>query len=101
MQRTAGREVLHQIPFCIENIHKATLRFIQGGERHPDLALYGLNPLRGEIFRDSRIGKGLHQLEGTIEHVDSPIWATIGGIQKSLAWLIGRDSQARVGRTLI
>ena len=47
MQRTVDGEVLHQITFGIKNVHKATLRFVQGGERHPDTVIYGLNSVSG------------------------------------------------------
>ena len=53
MQRTVDGEVLHQITFGIKNVHKATLRFVQGGERHPNVTIYSLNSVRGKIFRDS------------------------------------------------
>src|SRR6478736_4566507 len=98
MQRTVDGEVLHQITFGIKNVHKATLRFVQGGERHPNVTIYSLNSVRGKIFRDSRVVKGLHQMKCAIEHVNSAVRATIGSIQES-ACLVGRDSQARVTRT--
>src|SRR6266403_821983 len=99
MERAVDGEVLRQITLCIKNVHEATLRFLQSGERHPDLAIYGLNPVRGETIRDTRVVKRLHQLEAAIEHIDSAVGATIGGIQESLAYLVGRDGQARIGRT--
>src|SRR5437868_14825123 len=98
MQRTVDGEVLHQITFGIKNVHKATLRFVQGGERHPNVTIYGLNSVRGKTFRDIRVGKGLHHMKGAIEHVNSAVRATIGSIQES-ACLVGRDSQARATRT--
>src|SRR4029077_19777210 len=98
MQRTVDGEGLHQITFGIKNVHKATLRFVQGGERHPNVTTYSLNSVRGKIFRDSRVVKGLHQMKCAVEDVNSAVWATIGGIQES-ACLVGRDSQARIGRT--
>src|SRR6266850_3599819 len=98
MEWTMDGGVLNQITFGIKNVHEAALPFIQGGERHPNLAIYGLNSVRGEIFRDSRVVKGLHQIKGAIEHVNSAVRATIGGIQES-ACLVGRDGQARVDRT--
>src|SRR6266404_2758383 len=97
MERAMGGKVLHQVTLCIKNVHEATLRFVQGGERHPDVAVNGLNSVRGKIFRDSRVVKGLHQSKGAIEHVDSAVRTTISGIQES-ALLVGRDSQARVDR---
>src|SRR6478752_5483068 len=98
MQRTVDGEMLHQITFGIKNVHKATLRFVQGGERHPNVTIYSLNSVRGKTFRDIRVGKGLYQMKGAIEHVNSAVRATIGSIQES-ACLVGRDSQARVTRT--
>src|SRR5882724_6325835 len=98
MQRSMDGEMLYQIPFCIKNVHKATLRFVQSGERHPNVAIYGLNSVRGKTFRDIRVGKGLHQMKAAIEQVNSAVRATIGSIQES-ACLVGRDSQARVTRT--
>src|SRR6266404_1123901 len=99
MQRTVESEVLYQITLFIKNVHEATLRFVQGSERHPNLAVYGLNSIRGKTVRDSRVVKGLRQLKGAIEHIDSAIRTTIGGIQERLALLVGCDSQARVDRT--
>src|SRR5205814_3656531 len=90
--------VLHQITLRIKNVHEATLRFVQSGERHPNVAIYSLNSVRGKTFRDIRVGKGLHQMKGAIEHVNSAVRATVGSIQES-ACLVGRDSQARVTRT--
>src|SRR5438874_4821951 len=98
MERAVDSEVLHQITFRIKNVHEATLRFVQSRERHPNVAIYGLNSVRGKTFRDIRVVKGLHQMKCAIEHVNSAVRATIGGIQES-ACLVGRDSQARVGRT--
>src|SRR4029077_3097217 len=43
MERTAGGEVFHQITLGIKDVYEATLRFVQGSERHPDVAIYGLN----------------------------------------------------------
>src|SRR5438270_7249906 len=87
-----------KLPSVLKNVHEATLRFVQSGERHPNVAIYGLNSVRGKTFRDIRVGKGLHQMKCAIEHVNSAVRATIGGIQES-ACLVGCDSQARVGRT--
>src|SRR6266403_2736760 len=98
MERTVDGEVLHQITLRIKNVHEATLRFVQGGERYPNVTIYSLNSVRGKIFRDSRVVKGLHQMKGAVEHVNSAVRATIGSIQES-ACLVGRDSQARVTRT--
>src|SRR6266850_5267632 len=98
MQRTVDGEVLYQITFRIKNVHEATLRFVQGGERHPNVAIYGLNSVRGKTSRDTRVGKGLHQMKCAIEDINSAVRATISGIQES-ACLVGRDSQARVTRT--
>src|SRR6266576_6913578 len=98
MQRTVDGEVLHQITFAIKNVHKATLRFVQSGERHPNVTIYSLNSVRGEFFRDGRVVKGLHQMKCAVEDVNSPVRATIGGIQESACW-VSRDSKARVGRT--
>src|SRR5438132_7203458 len=99
MERTVDGEVLYQITLCIKNVHEATLRFVQSGERHPDEAIHGLNSVRGKTFRDSRVVKGLHRFKGAIEHVNSAVRATIGGIQERLAFLVGCDSQSRVDRT--
>ncbi len=101
MERTADGEVLHQITFCIKNVHEATLRFVQGSERHPNVAIYGLNSVRGKTSRDSWVVKGLHRSKCAIEHINPAVRATISGIQECLACLVGRDSQARVGRTHI
>ena len=98
MERAVGGEVSHQITFCIKNVHEATLRFVQRGERHPDVAVYGLNSVRGKISRDGWVVKRLH-LKRAIEPVDSTVRATVGGIQEGLACLVGRDSQACVDRT--
>src|SRR5882762_9214975 len=99
MERTVDGEVLHQITLCIKDVHEAALRFVQGSERHPDVAIYGLNSVRGKTSRNSWVVKGPHQTKCAIEHVNSAVRATIGGIQESLACLVGRDSQARVDRT--
>src|SRR5258705_8569406 len=99
MKRTVDGEVPHQVTRCVENVHEATLRFVKSGERHPDVAVYGLNSIRNKFFRDRRIVKGLHQIKAAIEHVNSAVRATIGGIEESLACLVSRDSQARVDRT--
>src|SRR5260370_33284447 len=99
MERTADGEVLHQIALCIKNVHEASLRFVQSGERHPNVAGYGLNSVRGKTTRDSRVVKGLQRSKCAIEHVNSAVRATVGGIQECLARLVGRDSQARVTRT--
>src|SRR6266403_5281794 len=101
MERAVDGEVLDQIPLRIKNVHETTLRFLQSRERHPDLTIYGLNPVWGKTMRDSWVVKGLHQLESAIEYVDSAVRTTIGGIQQGLAYLIGRDSQARIARTHI
>src|SRR4029077_13376177 len=101
MERTTGGEVLHQIALCIKNVHEATLRFVQSGERHPDVTIYGLNSVRGKTSRDSWVVKRLHRSKCAIEHVNSAVRATIGGIQECLALLVGRDSQARVDRTYV
>ena len=90
--------MFHQITCCIKDVHESTLRFVQGSERHPNVAIYGLNSVRGKTSRDSGVGKGLRQMKCAIEHVNSAVRATIGSIQES-ACLVGRDSQARVTRT--
>src|SRR5437588_10346047 len=82
MQRTVDGEVLHQITLRIKNVHEATLRFVQSGEPHPNVAIYSLNSVRGKIFRDSRAVKGLHQMKCAVEDVNSAVRATIGGIQQ-------------------
>jgi hypothetical protein len=46
--------VLHQIALCIKDVHEATLRFVQGSERHPDVAIYGLNSVVGLNFVPGR-----------------------------------------------
>ncbi len=51
MQRTVDGEVLHQITFGIKNVHKATLRFVQGGERHPNVTIYSLNSGQSAVRR--------------------------------------------------
>src|SRR5260370_27796507 len=101
MERTADGEVLHQITFCIKNVHEATLRFVQSGERHPNVAVYGLNSVRGKTTRDSRVVKGLHRSKCAIEHVNSAVRATVGGIQECLARVAGRDSHAGGTRTFV
>src|SRR5258705_215885 len=99
MKRTVDGEVLYQITFWIKNVHKATLRFVQGGEGHPNLTVYRLNSVGGKIFRDTGIVEGLHQTKLAIEDINSAVRATIGGIQECLAILVGRDGQARVDGT--
>src|SRR5882762_1441711 len=99
MERTVDGEVLHQITIWIKNVHEATLRFFHGSESHPNVAIYGLNSVRGKTFRDTGVVKGLHQTKCAIEDVNSAVRATIGGIQECLACLVCRDGQARVDRT--
>src|SRR3954469_6016154 len=99
MERTVDGEVLDQNALRIKNVHETTLRFFQSRECHPNLTTYGLNPVWGKTMRDSWVVKGLHQLEGAIEHVDSAVRATVGRVEESLAYLIGRDGQARITRT--
>src|SRR6266478_69435 len=99
MEWTADGGVPQQITRCVENVHEATLSFVQGGERHPNVAIYGLNSVRGKIFRDSRVVKGRHQIKGAIEHVNSAVWATISSVEECLACHVSRGSQARVDRT--
>jgi hypothetical protein len=68
---------------------------VSHGLARPDVAIYSLNSIRRKTFRDIRIVKGLYQMKCAIEHVNSAVRATIGGIQES-ACLVGRDGQARV-----
>src|SRR6266481_4964536 len=101
MEWTLEGGVLHQITCCVENVHEATLSFVQGSERHPNVAIYGLNSVRGKVSRDGRVVKGCHQTKGAIEHVNSAVRTIIGGVQECLACLISRGCQARVDRTNI
>src|SRR6476660_2441765 len=99
MEWTMDGGVPHQITFGIKNVHEAALPFVQGSKGHPNLAIYGLNSVRGEIFRDIRVVKGPHQIKAAIEHVNSAVRATIGGIQECFACCVSSDGQARVDRT--
>jgi hypothetical protein len=80
MERAIGHEVFHQITFGIKNVHKATLRSVQGSERHPNVAIDGLNSIWRKTSRDSRVAKRLYQTKCAIKDVNSAIGAIIGGI---------------------
>src|SRR5439155_305730 len=67
MERAIGREVFHQITLGIKNVHKATLRFVQGGVRHPNVAIDGLNSIWRKTSRDSRVAKRLRQTKCAIK----------------------------------
>src|SRR5882672_10167808 len=99
MEWTADGGVPQQITRCVENVHETTLSFVHGGERHPNVAIYGLNSVRGKVSRDSRVVKGRHQTKGAIEYVNSAVRAIIGGVQECLARYVSRGSQACVDRT--
>src|SRR5438270_886783 len=81
MERAVDGVVFGQIALRIKNVHETTLRLLQRSECHPDLTMYGLNPVWGKTMRESWVVKGLHQLEGAIEHIDSAVRAAVGGVE--------------------
>src|SRR6266404_7163672 len=99
MEWPADGGVPQQITRCVKNVHEATLSFVQGCERHPNVAIYGLNSVRGIVSRDSRVVKRVHQRKCAIEHVNSAVRAIIGSVEECLACYVSRGSQARVDRT--
>src|SRR5207245_9536982 len=60
-------DVFHQITLGIKNVHKATLRFVQAGVRHPNVAIDGLNSIWRKTSRDSRVAKRLRQTKCAIK----------------------------------
>jgi len=64
----------------MKNIDEAARRIVEGRVGDPNVAVDGLNAVRRKVLRDGGIVKRFHESKCTVEHIDPPVLAIIGGI---------------------